>query len=340
MASRATISDLAEKADVSVSTIDRILNGRANVRLATATRVLAAAEELQFYALPTLRERLKVDKPTIRLGFILQQSHRTFYKMIAEALRLAGADAAERVEVVIEHMDDLSPEAVSSRMLALGEQVHALAAISADHPRVSHAIETLAANGVPVYGLISELTASCGVGYVGLDNWRVGRTAAWAMSGLCKKPGRIGILVGNNRYRCQELNESGFRSYFREYATQFTLLEPLQTFEDKAIAREVTEQLLRREPDMVGLYICGGGIIGVIEALKASGRGPGILSIGHDMTIHTRMGLIDRDLALILAHPVARMASDVIAQMLHDLRTEGPPGKRVFGFDIYTPENI
>ena len=77
----------------------------------------------------------------------------------------------------------------------------------------------------------------------GLDNWKVGRTAAWAIARLCTKPGRIGILVGNPRYRCQEMNESGFRSYFRECAPDFTLLEPISTFEDKAIAREVTEPL-------------------------------------------------------------------------------------------------
>ena len=52
MARRATIADLAQKAGVSVSTIDRILNGRDPVRKATAEKVLAAAEEIGFYALP------------------------------------------------------------------------------------------------------------------------------------------------------------------------------------------------------------------------------------------------------------------------------------------------
>ena len=67
---------------------------------------------------------------------------------------------------------------VSETMLRLGERVEALAVVAAEHAHVSHAIETLAAKGVPTYGLISELTAACGVGYFGLDNWRVGRTAA------------------------------------------------------------------------------------------------------------------------------------------------------------------
>ncbi|MGB8814961.1 MAG: LacI family DNA-binding transcriptional regulator [Paracoccaceae bacterium] len=340
MAKRATIQDLAEQAGVSISTIDRILNGRAKVRPATAARVLEVAEALQFYALPTLRDRLMVERPKVRLGFLLQQSHRTFYRLIAEALQQAAAESPEAVEVVIEHMDDLSPEAVSAQMLRLGEQVQALAVVSAEHARISHAIETLALQGVPTYGLISELTAACGVGFIGLDNWRVGRTAAWAIHGLCKTPGRIGILVGNHRYRCQELNESGFRSYFREHGPQFTFLEPLQTFEDKSIARDVTEQLLRREPDLAGLYVAGGGIVGVLEALKACGRQGQIVTVGHDITEHTRLGLMDNLLSMVLAHPIQRLAVEAVGQMLRDPRNGTGPSKRLIGFDIFTPENV
>ena len=340
MARRATITDLAEKAGVSVSTIDRILNGREKVRAATAARVLAAAEDLQFYALPVLRERLNADRPAIRLGFLLQQSHRTFYQMIAAALRIASAEAAEPVEVVIEHMDDLSPESVAARMLDLGKTVHSIAVVTAEHARISLAIESLSAQGVPTYGLISELTSSCGTGYIGLDNWRVGRTAAWAIAGLCKRPGKVGILVGNHRYRCQDLNESGFRSYCREHGSRFALLEPLQTFEDKSIARDVTEQLLSREPDLVGLYVSGGGMVGVLEALKAAGRSRSVITVGHEITEHTRNGLMDDDLALVLAHPIPRLAAEAINQMRRDIVTGSVPSKRMIGFEIYTPENI
>ena len=340
MAHRATISDLAEKAGVSVSTIDRILNGREKVRATTAARVLAAAEELQFYAMPVLRERLNVDRPRIRLGFLLQQSHRTFYQMIAAALRTAADESPDPVEIIIEHIDDLSPEAVSARILALGEKVQALAVVTAEHARISYAIETLSAKGVPTYGLISELTSSCGTGYIGLDNWRVGRTAAWAIAGLCKRPGKVGILVGNHRYRCQEMNEQGFRSYCREHGSEFTLLEPLQTFEDKSIARDVTEQLLAREPDLVGLYVSGGGMVGVLDALKTAGRGRSVVTVGHEITDHTRNGLMDEHLALVMAHPISRLASEAITQMRRDLVSGAGLSKRMIGFEIYTPENI
>ncbi len=339
MARRATIQDLAEKAGVSVSTVDRILNGRDPVRRTTAERVLAAAEKIDFYAVPLLRERLDLAQPRIRLGFLLQQSHRPWYQNIASALRVA-AEAAEGVEVQIEHMDDLSPETVAARMTDMGARVGALAVVAAEHPRVAEAIETLSARGVPTFGLVSSLTATCGTGYIGLDNWKVGRTAAWAIARLCPKPGRIGILVGNPRYRCQEMNESGFRSYFRECAPDFTLLEPISTFEDKAIAREVTETLLRREPDLSALFISGGGVTGTLEAIAASGRGRQLVSVGYEIMAPTRAALIDGALTMVIAHPVQRMAAEAVGAMRDAVLGRTAPGQRLLSFDIFTPENV
>ncbi|HMS94601.1 MAG TPA: LacI family DNA-binding transcriptional regulator [Tabrizicola sp.] len=340
MARRPTIQDLAQKAGVSVSTIDRILNGRDKVRAGTAERVLAAAEALQFYALPALRQRLRASPDRTKIGFLLQQSHRGFYRTIAAALTAAAAEHPEPVEVLVEHMDDLSPEAVSECILRMGSQVQALGVVSAVHARVSAAIETLAIRGVPTYGLISELTAACGTGYVGLDNWKVGRTAGWAIAGMSKRPGRVGIVVGNHRYRCQELNESGFRSYMREHAPDFTLLEPIQTFEDNAIARDVTEQLLHREPDLAGLYVAGGGMPGAMEALRSSGRAKSIVTVGNDLTEHTRTGLMDDVLTMVFAHPVQRLASEAITHLAREVTTGTPPTKKLLAFDIFGPENI
>lgn len=340
MARRSTIQDLAAAAGVSVSTIDRILNGRSEVRAATADRVLAAAEEIGFYALPALRQRLQTERPGVRIGVLLQQSHRTFYRMIAAALRQAVTEASEPVELIVEHMDDLSPEAIAERMLRLGAEVDAIAVVSAEHPRVASAIDQLAARGVPTYGLISELTATAVTGYVGLDNWRVGRTAGWAVGRFCRTPGRVGIVVGNHRYRCQELNESGFRSYLREHAPAFTLLEPIQTFEDNAIARDVTEQLLRREPDLVALYVAGGGMPGAMQALRSSGRATSIVTIGNDITEHTRTGLMDDVLAMVIAHPLQRLASEAITHLSKEVAVKAPPTKKLLAFDIFGPENL
>jgi LacI family transcriptional regulator len=149
-----------------------------------------------------------------------------------------------------------------------------------------------------IFALISELTATSPTGYVGLDNWKVGRTAAWAVANICKRPGKVGIFIGSHRYRCQDLNEMGFRSHFREHAPEFTVLEALTSLEDSRYAAEMTRELLARNPDLVGLYVAGGGVSGVMSALREDDAFRRIVAVGHELTPKTREGLIDGVLKL------------------------------------------
>ena len=56
---RPTIPDLAEAAGVSVATVNRVLSGAGNVRLATRERVQQAAEEIGFYGLGSIQARVR-----------------------------------------------------------------------------------------------------------------------------------------------------------------------------------------------------------------------------------------------------------------------------------------
>ena len=84
---RPNMSVLAKEAGVGVSTVDRVLNGRAEVREETARRVLEAAERIGFYATPLLRHRLKADSAAAHFAFLLQQKSTPFYKLLGEALQ-------------------------------------------------------------------------------------------------------------------------------------------------------------------------------------------------------------------------------------------------------------
>lgn len=68
------------------------------------------------------------------------------------------------------------------------------------------------------------------------------------------------------------MNEAGFRSYFREYGQNFSLLEAVSTFESEGVAREVTDKLLREHPDIVGVYAASGGVSDVLSAARDAGK--------------------------------------------------------------------
>jgi LacI family transcriptional regulator len=342
---RPTIADLARAAKVSISTVDRVLNGRDPVRPQTAERVLAAAEAIGFYATGVIRQRLGKDKPDRTFGFLLQQRSRPFYQLLGNELAEATKVSTEvRGRAVVDFADDLTPSSVADRLIKLGKQADAIAVVTADHPHISRAIDHLNSEGVPVFALVSDLTAPGRAGYVGLDNWKVGRTAAWAIENICKRPGKVGIFVGSHRYLCQDVCEMSFRSYFREHAPDFHLLDPLLSLEDARYAYEHTLDLLKRNPDLVGLYIAGGGIRGIMQALKDEGPETfgRIVTIGLDLTDDTRSGLIDGILKLVLAHPMRLLAETTVNAMVR--ATEGnrqePSSQFLLPFDFYTAVNL
>lgn len=343
MARRATIADVARAAGVGISTVDRVLNGRDPVRRATAERVLAAAEQVGFHATGIIRQRLGADRPDRTLAFVLQQRSMPFYALLGEALAEASrTSTAIRGRPKVEFLDDLTPAFVAERLEAVGKDADAVAVVTADHPRVTQAIDLLHARDVPVFALISDLSAPARAGYVGLDNWKVGRTAAWAIANLCKRPGQVGIVVGSHRYRCQEACEMSFRSYFREHAPDFRLIESRTSLEDVRYAYESTLDLLKRDPDLVGLFVAGGGVEGVLRALREEDASRRLVTVGLDLTDETRSGLIDGVLKLVLSHPLKTMAATVVDAMVRALEPgrRDQPAQLLLPFDVHTPENV
>ncbi len=340
---RANIRDVAKAAGLSVSTVNRTLHEPDKVREETLHAVLKAAESVGFYGIGSIRESLKSMRPKVRVGVLLLQRNRMFYRTLGQALK-AAAQAVRDHEVLIqiEHLEELSPQNVSEGMEKLAQSSDIIGVVSTEHPLVSATIEKLSEKGIKAFALISQLSARCSVGYVGLDAWKVGRTAGWAFDKLCKGPGKIGILVGNHRYRCQETNESGFRSYFREHANDFELLEPQSTFENANIAREVTESILTRHPELKGLFISGGGISGALAALRDSGRAMEIVTVGYDLTEVTHAALLDGTLNFVISHPFEMLAREAIAAMIRafDGGADFPPQSISLPFEIFTPENL
>ncbi len=335
MARRATLNDVAAAAGVSSATVDRVLNSRLPVKEATALRVIEAAERLGHHGARLMRERLREHTELRSLGFCLQKRHAAFYRAFADDLNAAvAAPGQPRAVSVIEYIDALEPAEIARRILEVGREVDALALVAIEHPHVTEAIRTLHAEGRPCWTLLSDLSVPERAGYVGVDGRKSGRTAAWTISRLAPAPGPVAVFVGSYRYLGQEVCEMSFRAYLREHAPQFRVLDTLVNLEDDQMAYETTLDLLRREPGLVGLYAAGGGVAGMIRALReeASLRPPGvpsdrphIVTVCNELTPEHRAGLIDGLVDLVLGTPTPRIARSVVAAMHAALDRRGTP---------------
>lgn len=342
---RVTIADVAKEAGVSISTVDRVINRRAPVRGGTAEHIFAVAERLGFRAAGVIKEQLKSIQPRCTLGFLLQEPNSTFYRGLGHALEDATADERSiHGRARVHYMDDISPEAVSEQMKKMATEVDALAIHTADHPLIRACVEDFAESNIPVFALITDLSSPVRAGYVGLDSRRKGRTAGWFMSFLAREPGPVAIFVGSHRIQCQELCEMSFRSYLREYAPDFEVLEPVFTMEDERVAREGMRNILRRHPNLVGYYVVGSGVEGVINALDAEGidvSNRQVIGIGHELTQGTKLGLARGRLHVALSHPVEALAKEVVSAMAKHITREITTFQRVvLPFCTDTPEGV
>ncbi|WP_235986721.1 LacI family DNA-binding transcriptional regulator [Pseudomonas triticifolii] len=340
---RPTMADVAREAGVSLSTVDRVLNLRATVRVDTAQRISAAAQRLGFHARNVIEQRLQHSRPTVRLGFLLQKSGVAFYQGLAQALADAAAvSPTARVRVMIGYLDDLNPRVVAQRILALGKDVDALGVVAADHHEVQDAVAELVRSGVPVLAMISELGSHAGAGFVGVDSRQMGRVAGWFISRLAECPGPVAVMVGSQRFQCQELCELSFQSYMAESAGDWELLASRLTLEDEEFARGNTLDLLTACPDLAGLYVAGGGIEGVISALeelrKRRVRLPTVVC--HDVTNLTRDALHTGLVQAVLSHPVETLARRATQILIEAVGTATPPGRVLLSLQTDVIESV
>jgi LacI family transcriptional regulator len=345
---RPTLAAVADAAGVSSATVDRVLNSRLPVREATALRVIKAAERIGYHAAGLMRDRLRERATVRRLGFCLQKRNDPFYRAFGEAISAAAArHGPETAVAVIDHMDALEPAAIAAKVLALGRQVDALAVVAVDHPHVTAAIDTLHAEGRPVFTLLSDLSAPQRAAYVGVDNRQAGRTAAWAIRRLARRAdavgGEVAVFVGSHRYLGQEISEISFRSHLREHAPQLHVLDTRVNLEDAQLAHEATLELLARHPKLAGIYVAGGGVAGIIRALREESAPGRIVTVCNELSGEHRSALIDGVIDLVLRTPIERIGEAAVRAMVRALEPGGaPPAGTLLiqPFELYTPENV
>ena len=342
MANRPTIADVAQASGVSVSTVDRVLNGREFVREETSRRVYEAAHQIGYHAANVIKERLQAELPAYRFGFLLQKENQSFYQELADELREAVRAMPRirgRAEIVFAQSQ--SPDEQSELLRELAGRTDAIAATAVNDHKVSSAVSDMKARGVPCFALLNDFAQGIRQNYIGLNNLKLGRVVAWMLSTAAKKTGKVAIFVGGHRWHGHELRETGFRSYFREFAPQFHVLDTLVNLETRQVTYEATLDLLYRHPDLLGIYVAGGGMEGAIRALREQKKPGEVALIVNELTEASKSGLHDHYVTMANATPLPRLCSavvDLMARSLEDGFAE-MPGQFFLQPDIYLPES-
>ncbi|MDQ0013151.1 LacI family transcriptional regulator [Variovorax boronicumulans] len=339
--SRATLSDVAREADVSLATVDRVLNKRTGVHARSIAQVHQAVERLNYRPDPAAA-RLARPHPH-RVSFLLPSGNNTFIEMLRE--QIAGSSGwmeDHRVSAQTHQVDVFEPQRLARRILALRGQCDTAVVMALDHPLVQSAIDKLVGHGVGVITLVSDVPKSQRQHFVGIDNVAAGRTAGTLVgrfSGGTK--GEVGVIVGSLSLRDHAERSLGFSQVMSAEYPGLRVLPPLEGKDDPKLARQLSARLLAAHPKLVAIYSVGAGNPGISATLKASGRAGKIVFVGHELTPAARADLLDGTMAAVInqdaGHEIRSALRLAIARLTREPVHADQERIRI---DIYLKDNL
>ncbi len=318
---KATIRDIAQSADVSTATVDRVLNGRTGVSAANRQRVYLAARVLGY--LPT-EDKVTLPSRPAHLEFFIPFGHSEFMHNLAVTIRDFASHLPLVASCTIHAVDGLSPEALVAAIERTSLKASGVGLITVDHPITRNAIRLLSQAGVRVITIASDVLQTPRSAYVGVDNRVAGRTAGLMMGKLVgSSTGSLGLFMGSHAYHGHEERENGFRAVITEQFPKLRLLPAVETLEDNTVSYPATFSLLRNHPDIVGIYCVGAGRAGVARAVAEMGR-PRPFVIVHDLTDLTRSYLAE-DLIDVVIDQNARLTGEqAVIRLLGSIASTAP----------------
>ena len=302
------MEEVAQRAQVSLATVDRVLHGRSGVRAATVQRVLRAATDLGYVA---QAQALAAQAPRpLRVAFLIPEGSNRFLRMLGDLIGYSHEHWAPfNVRCQAEYIESFNPQALARQLLKHGKKCDGIAFMALEHPVVREAVATLAEQGVPTVTLISDLSNSRRAAYVGLDNRAAGRTAAYLIARFMGPAARgraakVAMIAGSLSYKAHEEREAGFLHLFEEQYPGVHVVGAREGQDDAEKNYRQARALLEQHRDLAGIYNIGGGAEGIGRAIKETGSARKPVFIGHGLTPDTRALLIDGTLdAVITQNP-------------------------------------
>jgi LacI family transcriptional regulator len=280
------ISEIAREAGVSTATVDRVMNGRNGVRSRTRDHVVRVAERLGY----TLDSSESVSPVT--LDFVLPGGPNTYLNLLADAFN-QQLDLPLAVRLRVHRIPGFNPAALSEVLQTLQHESQGVGLVALDHPTVREAVRDLAAAGIPILTMVSDISNVPRIGYVGIDNRGAGRLAGHLLGRFIRgKHRKIALFAGSLSYRGHEEREMGFRHILAEDFSGLVIEQLRENLDDFERSYTEAKSLLDTHPDLAGIYNIGAGNRGIARALEESGRAGQVVFIGHELTEHTRRFLL------------------------------------------------
>jgi len=278
---RPTIKDIASLAGVSIGTVDRALHNRRGIDPQTRQRILTIAEKIG-YRKNRVASILTRKKPLIFAAVFPQKLH-YFYDDVRQGFKEA-----------IEALQDFKvyPQVYSVESLGQGEEdvlqkllqedIDALVLTPGHRSKLNPLINQFVEKNIPVVTVSTDAPESKRLTSVCVNPYQNGELAGELLAKIVTGH-RVAIMVGSLEIEDHRQKVDGFTNTFLAMHPDGEVVAVVENHEKEELAAQNTEELLRKYPDLAGIYVATANSVAVCKVLAGQHTNHDIKLITTDL---------------------------------------------------------
>lgn len=278
-----TIEMIAEKAQVSRGTVDRVIHGRGRVNPETAEKVHRIMDELNYHANP-LGRAFALSQRKIKVGVLVSFKEPDFLNQIMAGVQ-DGISYAEQygLKVLLKSVDADDPKACAEALSFFQmETVSGIALKGLAYEDVQGQIRLLREQGVRIVTFNSDMDADCRDCFVGQNHDKSGKCAAYLIEQICHLSGEILVIGVSPNHKASSQRINSFSEALRSFGSRLVPSAPFYCSGKNDVSYKITKDYLSRKAGVQGVFVSGAGLSGACQAIAELGLTGGVKMIGFD----------------------------------------------------------
>lgn len=336
-----TIKDIAKLANVSRSTVDKVINNRPGVKKETRERIEAIIKELD-YQPNLLGKALVMSKDPTILGVILTPEYNPFIQVLMEGIEKAEKEFSPfGIKIIVKMLHSLQPAELVSIMTEFETMgAKGIAFLPIDDLQVIKKANQLAEDGMAIVTFNSKLKDISEIRYVGQNHVKAGRVAAGLMEKLIPDGGDIGVIISSKTLSCHPDRLQGFSTRLEE--SNLNIVDIQENQDRRELAFKIALEYCNKYPNLKGIYLSGSSSNGVYKALALADKLHNVKIISHDLVPENKELLKKGFVDFVIAQSERNQGYQIIKELFDFLIKKQAPASQFYEIpvDVITKEMI